>query len=391
MQKIALFAAFAILLIGPVPSRAATSTPFVIDVILSLTGTGAFLGNTEAQTLAALEQVANKQGGIAGQPVKFNISDDQSNPVISVQLANQLIAKHVPVMLGSSTSSVCRSVAPLVEKTGPLHYCFSPGMHGTAGGYVFSSGVASADVGTAEVRFFRERGYTQLAIVSSTDSSGQQDIEWFNETLRLPENKDVRLVADERFNNNDVSVAAQMARIKAARPQVIVIKATGAAFGTVLRAFSESGMEIPVSASGSNLIYSQLAQYKGFAPKETYFTATRGVIPDPALSRGAIKDAETTYFRTLAAAGIQPSNNAVLAWDPAWIVIGALRKLGPAASAEDLHRYLQGLHGWTGVSGAYDFRGGNQRGIGPDALLVYRWEPADNRFVVASKAGGRLK
>ena len=37
----------------------------------------------------------------------------------------------------------------------------------------------------------------------------------------------------------------------------------------------------------------------------------------------------------------------------------------------------------------YDFRGENQRGIGQNALLMYRWEPVDNRFIVASKAAGR--
>jgi branched-chain amino acid transport system substrate-binding protein len=373
------------------PAATVAAGPVEIEVILSLTGLGAYLGQIEAQTLGALEQIVNKQGGISGQPVKFNISDDQSNPTVSVQIANGLIAKRVTYFLGSSLSAVCRSVAPLVEKAGPLNYCFSPGMRPVSDGYVFAAGASAADVGVVEARFFRERKLTQIAMLSTTDSSGQQDHEWFAETLRMPENRTIQLVADERFNPSDISVAAQMSRIKAARPQALLVKATGSAFATALRAYNDLGMDVPMSASGSNLIATQLAQYTSFAPKELHFAATRGIVPDPSLPRGPLRDAQNMYFTALAAAGIPPSNNAVLAWDPAWILIGALRRLGPNASAEQLHTYIEGLHDFAGVSGTFDFRTGNQRGLGPDALLMYRWVVDGNRFVLASKAGGRLK
>lgn len=383
--------ALASLVLAVSASRALAAPPLVVNVILSLTGAGAYLGNTEARTLAALEQLVNERGGIAGRPLKFAVGDDQSNPQVSVQLANALIAGHAPVILGSSISAVCRSVAPLLEKNGPLNYCFSPGMRAAPGSYVFSAGVASADIGVVEARFFRERGFTRVALLSATDSSGEQDHEAFLQTLTLPDNKGLRLVADERFNPTDVSVAAQLARIKAAQPQALIVKATGAAFGTVLRAVHDSGLDVPISASGSNLIASQLAQYVSFAPNELLFAATRGIVPDPSLRNGPLKDAERAYFAALKRAGIPPSNNAVLAWDPASIVISALRRLGPDASAQQLHEYLESLQGWSGVSGVYDFRTGDQRGIGADALLMYRWQPRDNSFTVASKGGGRLR
>lgn len=391
MKKTLVSVLFAALLLVPLKSSVAiAATPISIDVILSLSGIGAFLGSTEQQTLLALQQLVNKQGGIGGRPLAFNINDDQSNPTVSVQIANGLIARHVPFFLGSSLSSVCRSVAPLVERSGPLNYCFSPGMHGAQNGYVFSAGASSSDVEIVEARFFRERGQTKLAMLSTTDSSGQQDHDWFADTLHLPENARVQLVADERFNPTDVSVSAQMSRIKAAHPQALLIKATGSAFATTLRAFNDLGMDVPISASGSNLVASQLAQYISFAPKELYFAATRGIVPDPSLPRGPLRIAQTAYFTALDEAGIPPTNNDVLAWDPAWIIVGALRHLGPDASAEQLHAYLEDLHGWAGVSGLYDFRGGNQRGLNPDALLMYRWVPDGNKFVLASKSGGRL-
>ena len=74
------------------PALAQTS-PYEINVILALTGAAAFIGTAEQKSLQLLEASTNKAGGIKGRPVKFVIVDDQSNPQVTVQLANGLIAK----------------------------------------------------------------------------------------------------------------------------------------------------------------------------------------------------------------------------------------------------------------------------------------------------------
>jgi branched-chain amino acid transport system substrate-binding protein len=47
-----------------------------INVILPLTGGGAFLGKAEQQALMQFEKAANADGGIHGQPLKFVFHDD---------------------------------------------------------------------------------------------------------------------------------------------------------------------------------------------------------------------------------------------------------------------------------------------------------------------------
>jgi len=77
----------ALVCLAPLSARAA-GEPYEINVILSLTGIAAFLGNQELTTLKALEPVENKSGGIHGRPIKFVTYDDGSNPFNTVQLAN---------------------------------------------------------------------------------------------------------------------------------------------------------------------------------------------------------------------------------------------------------------------------------------------------------------
>src|ERR1700677_3585965 len=97
----------ALVSLTPLAARAADPEPYEINVILSLTGIAAFLGNQELTTLKALEPVENKLGGIHGRPVKFVTYDDGSNPFNTVQLANQIMAKNVPLIMGPTLGASC--------------------------------------------------------------------------------------------------------------------------------------------------------------------------------------------------------------------------------------------------------------------------------------------
>jgi branched-chain amino acid transport system substrate-binding protein len=127
---------FALIVVGA-PGSAATATsaePYEINAILSLTGGAAFLGKAQQQAFGLIEQIANRNGGIKGRPVKFSIVDDQSNPQTAVQLANAIIAKKVPIFIGSDLTAPCSAIGPLVEKNGPTEYCTSPGINPAPGG-----------------------------------------------------------------------------------------------------------------------------------------------------------------------------------------------------------------------------------------------------------------
>ena len=97
----------------------------------------AFVGTEQRQALNALETYVNKTGGIGGRPLKFVIADDQSNPQVTVQLGQALVAKHVPLILGPTGPDTCAALTPpLVTADGPLLDCFAPTGQAARGGYV---------------------------------------------------------------------------------------------------------------------------------------------------------------------------------------------------------------------------------------------------------------
>jgi branched-chain amino acid transport system substrate-binding protein len=371
--------------------RAADQEPYTINVIASQTGVAAFVGQSITKTLGIAEAVINKQGGIRGRPVKFLIADDNSNPQVAVQLASKLIAEKVPVVLGPGFVATCSATMPLAQANGPVMYCFAPGIYPPAGSYVFSAGAAIDLTTLAFVRYFRERGWKRIAVLSSTDASGQSWDRGVAFALAQPENKDMQLVAHEHMNATDLSAAAQLARIKSLNPQGLFVLPTGTPFGTAMRGVADAGLDVPIVGGSGNLSYAQLATYQSFLPKEVYFPGAISLVPS-VVGAGPIHEAQTAYFNSFREAGTpRPDVLLSVAWDPAMLVVSALRTLGPNAGAQQIRDYLVKLHGWVGIYGVYDFRDGQQRGVGIQSQAVFRYDNAAQTFTPVSRPGGFLK
>lgn len=380
-------AAFAALL-GWGPVHAADT--YDINVIQPLTGGGSFLGKAEQQSLQLAEKVVNASGGIHGKPLKFIFHDDQTNPQVSVQLANEVIAAKPNVMIGSSIVAMCNAISPLMQSGGPVQYCLSPGVHPKEGSYTFSSSTSTHDLAIALIRYFRMKGWTRIAIMTSTDASGQDAENNLREVVKMPENKGVQIVEAAHFNTKDVSVSAQIERVKSANPQAFIAWSTGAPIGTVFRGIVQAGLDVPVATTDGNMTYAQMNQYAAFLPKQLYIPAAQwvtGYTPSVVLPP-AEKAKQKEFYDAFKSAGIQPDVASELAWDPAMILVDALRKVGPDAKAPQIRQYLANLQGFVGVNGTYDFKKTPQRGLDVNNVVVTRWDSGAKHWQVMSKPTG---
>ena len=370
-----------------VSQAAVAADPFEIPVILPLTGGGAFLGKSQNLSLQLIEQMVNKEGGIKGRPIHFSVQDDQSNPQVAVQLTNGVLAKKPPVIMGSSIVAMCNAMSALVKASGPVQYCFSPGIHPAANSYTFSSSISTDDLAVASLRYLHGKHLNRIGIITSTDASGQDAEHAFVEASKRAENAGLSVVIQEHFNPTDVTVSAQMSRIRAAHIDALVAWSTGTPFGTLLRGISDAGIDVPIIGGNGNLTYPQLAQYKGFTPKQLYFASPRFFARDQVLP-GPIRAAQDVFFKTFASTGIKPDVSHSFSWDPALILIDALRHTGLDASPDTIRAYIESLHGFAGINGIYDFRDGSQRGLTENTAIVIRYDAASSTFTGVSKAGG---
>ena len=378
-------AALAMMALAPFATTA-HAAPRTIDVVLPLTGATAFLGKAQQAALVNLE-AAITSGIVKADPVHFVFHDDQTSPQNAVQLATGLIAGKPAVILGSSQVAMCNAMAPLM-KNGPVMFCFSPGIHPATNSFVFTSGVDTKDLAAAMIRYWRMKGVTRLGLITSTDASGQDAERNIRALVALPENKDITIVGDARFNPGDVSVSAQMQRIKGTDPQALIAWATGGPIATVFKGISEAGLDIPVATTNGNMTYAQMDQYAAFLPKELYIPSPPFMGTDLGDVSEPQKAARKAFFDAYRASGITPDSASTLGWDPAMLVLSALSQLGPDATAEQLRAKLAGTTGFIGVNGTYDFPAVPQRGVGEHEAVVTKWNPTARTWQPVSLAGG---
>ena len=354
-----------------------------INVILPLTGGGAFLGKAEQQALEQFEKQANADGGIHGQPLKFVFHDDQSSPQVAVQLANQVKASNPPVILGSALVALCNAMAPLM-KNGPLLYCFSPGVHPAPDSFIYSSSISTKELAAALLRYFGKKGWKKVALITSTDASGQDAYKNFKSLFAQDDHKDVELVAEAQLNPSDVSASAQIQRLKGANPDVLVAWSTGGPIGTVFKAIHDAGLELPVATTNGNQTYAQMTQYAAFLPKQLYIPAADFLKGEKPAKQDEAANAKAAFYKAFDGTTIKPDGPSTYAWDPALLVVGALRKLKPEATAEDLRNYFHDLKGVAGINGFYDFKAVPNRGLGESNVVVTRWDAAAQTWDVVS-------
>ena len=376
-------------LIGAMTSAPRTSVAadaYVINAILPLTGSGAFLGKEEQQALDVMQSNVNAAGGIGGRQLQFAVADDQSSPKTAVQLASEITAKHVPIILGSALSALCSAIMPMV-KDGPVLYCFSPGIRPAPNSFVFSSSFSTHDLIDVSIRYLRLRGLKRIAVMTSTDTSGQEAERSVDEAAALTENAGLQIIDREHFNPTDISASAQMARVKGSGAQAVIAWTTGSPVGTLLRAVSDVGLSIPVVTSNGNLTYAQMKQYAGFLPAELIFPAGPCFAPNEIADR-ATRTVVNRYLGFFSAQNLKPDNGNSLAWDPAQLVVDAIRKIGPSATAQQLRAYFGGVTNWVGINGSYNFKAHPQRGLAEEGVVMVRWDNPKQTWVGISKPGG---
>ncbi len=258
----------------------------------------------------------------------FTFHDDGSSPQTSVQLATEIAGKKPAVILGSALVAMCNAITPLMRR-GPVDYCFSPGIHPAEGSYVFSGSISTKDLGAALLRFFRLKGWTRIAMITSTDASGTDAARNIHELLALPENKDLKLVSEQTFNPSDISASAQIERLKGADPQAVIAWSTGAAIGVVFKAINDAGLNVPVATTDGNQTFATMDRFAAILPKELYIPSPEWPISDKIQDPPEVLAAKKAFYAALEAGNMKPDNAAALAWDPTLIAFARAAEARP--------------------------------------------------------------
>lgn len=372
-------------------STSKPGSPYTIHTILSVTGSASFLGTSEKAALEAMQKQVNSTGGIDGHPLNFAISDNQSVASTSVSLASPLI-NQVPVLIVGALTTVDRPVDNLATSNGPVIYDLSPGDHPAKGGFVYSASNSTTSQTQAFVNFAKTKGWTKVAAITSTDTSGQDG--WANiQKAVAGSGGAVSVISHQTFDPKAVSVTTQLSQIKAANPQALFIWTTGTPLATVLKGMQQLGMgSLPTMTTNGNASAEQMQRLANVLPAQLFFPGAPFQVGPQGLA-GSEKSAVETFDAAMKAQGVPvASEGNALAWDPALILVSAVKKLGVSATASQINHYISSLTSFAGINGTYNFVNDpspDNRGLGIASVYITRWDKSAGHWVPASGGAGQ--
>ena len=262
MSKIIKFALVLLSTLGLILGTASTSfskvegDKIILGAAVSLTGKYSSNGvHTQNGYNMAVDRI-NSMGGVkvGGKTYKFDIIyyDDESNPKRAAQLAERLISQDgVEFMLGPYSSGLTKAMAPVTEKYGvPMVEANGASRSLFTKGYKYLFAVlAPANL------------YLDVAIRTAVELNGGKGVkiamafeqDAFSQDVRLgivdaAEETGSKIIIDDKLPKELNDMAATLAKVKATKPDVLVVSGHTKGALTAIRQIAEMKVDVPMLA-----------------------------------------------------------------------------------------------------------------------------------------------
>jgi branched-chain amino acid transport system substrate-binding protein len=140
-----------------------------------LSGTGAYVGGAEKDTLEMMAADLNKAGGINGRPLEFIFYDEEGKPDVAVSMVKRLIQKDkVAAIVGISTSWTALPIMPIVEKDEIPTIILAAAIKivDPVKKWVFKTPADDRIVAAKLLSYMKSQGIKRIALMSTQDGFG---------------------------------------------------------------------------------------------------------------------------------------------------------------------------------------------------------------------------
>src|SRR5947207_3712458 len=237
----ALSAALGLAAFGCSPHAAdgAESPDITIGITISTSGPAAALGVPERN---ALEFVPNE---INGAKIKTIVLDDAGDPSTATTNARRFVTEsRADIIMGSSNTPASIAVATVANEAGIPHFALAPTVI-TPERAKWTVVVPQPVPLMAKAIFdhMKKNGVKTVGMIGFSDSWGDL---WLGEFKGQAVPLGIELVADERFARPDTSVTGQVLKLVAAKPDAVLVAASGTAAGLPQLALRDRGYAGPI-------------------------------------------------------------------------------------------------------------------------------------------------
>jgi len=209
-----------------------------VGVTVSATGPAASLGIPEKNTIALMPQT------IAGEKVNYIVLDDASDTTTAVSNTRKLITENkVDIILGSTTTPnslamidvAAEAQTPMISMAASARIVEPVDAKRR---WIFKTPQNDIMMSLAIATSMANAGIKTVGYIGFADAYGEG---WFQEFSKAAGLKGLNIVASERYARTDTSVTGQVLKLVAAKPDAILIGASGTPAVLPQRALKERG------------------------------------------------------------------------------------------------------------------------------------------------------
>jgi len=195
-----------------------------IGMLLSTTGPAAALGVPERNTVALMPKK------IGGMDIEYIVLDDGTDTTNARRNAEKFVGEHkVDAIIGASTTPNTMAISEFVAKSQTPTIALGGSLVITrpmneVRKWIFATPYNDEIVMGAGAKHMAATGVKTAAVIAFADALGESNTKEF---IKAAEERKIKVVASEKYNPTDTSVTAQILKIVAAKPDAVMIIASG--------------------------------------------------------------------------------------------------------------------------------------------------------------------
>jgi branched-chain amino acid transport system substrate-binding protein len=356
-------------------SNAASGKSYKIGVILPLTGPAADIGK-DYQALAEVFKSVDPVGKALNSTYVF--CDDKTSPDGAVACAQKLKQQDkVDIVYGPIIAGIQAAAATVFGDNIPS-ITSSPDVYPASNTPVFSASGNSHGFTTATLQFAKDHGWQRVAILATSDATGQTAIDDINDA-----NKTIGLdISVERMGPTDTDATPELNRLLQKKPQYIWLASTGASVGVGLKGLKQLGANIPTALIWSNTTNSFLAAAKDSFPSQTYFAMAPAWLPDTLTDKtraDQIKAFQAAYKDKTG----EPISFVVQGgYDGFQLLFDALSKV--SSNVAKVKSYIESLRSFQGLNWALSYSPTKHSGGDEKSYVMMQYTASSNTWTLGS-------
>ena len=350
------------------PSWAAD--PIRIGSPLILSGTGAYVGGAEKDTLEMMAAALNKAGGINGRPIEFIYYDEEGKPDVAVSLVKRLIQKDkVVAIVGISTSWTALPVIPIVQKEEIPTIILASAIKivDPVSKWVFKTPADDRVVAAKLLSYMQSQGIQRIAMMSTQDGFGDGGR---TELVAQAPAHGIKIVFDDKYTMQDTDITPTLNKIKKTDAQAVVNWSSQRAPIIFTMNYRQIGLDLPLfqshaayskeflEATGKNSEGVKAASFKFYGSQN---------LPDSDPQKKVILDYQAAYKESYKKEANQFGG---CAFDGFNIMVAALKKAGDDKAK--LRDAIEQTRGYVGISGIFNYSPTDHGGLTKESILMYQ-------------------